>query len=116
MVKYLKENKNLEPKFYEWVTREEFFKQCGRKDADLYSGFVMSCWSFGNNSKDYLYGSDIEELKRLAHQFVVFGCLESMQKLEIDIPELCNIKDVQKRRNIFCSHIEKMNADLIYNI
>src|ERR1700692_4556607 len=48
LVKYLKENKELEPKFFEWVTRETFFEQCNRTDADWYSGFVMSCWSFGN--------------------------------------------------------------------
>jgi len=27
LVKYLKENKTLEPKFYEWVTREEFLNK-----------------------------------------------------------------------------------------
>jgi site-specific DNA-adenine methylase len=36
LVKYLKENKTLDPKFYEWVTREEFFKQLSRTDADWY--------------------------------------------------------------------------------
>lgn len=43
LVEYLKAHKDLEPKFYEWVTREEFFRQCARTDADWYSGFVMSC-------------------------------------------------------------------------
>ena len=49
LVEYLKTHKELEPKFYEWVTREEFFKQVGRSndEANWYSGFVMSCWSFG---------------------------------------------------------------------
>lgn len=108
LVEYLKTHRELEPKFYEWVTREEFFKQCARTDADWYSGFVMSCWSFGNNSeKGYLYGAEIEDLKRLAHQFIVYGCLDSMRKLGVDIPELCNIKDVQKRRVVFCDYIEK---------
>lgn len=108
LVEYLCKNKNLDPKFYEWVTREEFFKQCARKDADWLSGFVMSCWSFGNKQNAYMYGADIEELKRLAHEFIVYGCLNSMRKLEIDIPELLNIKEIQKRRLFFCGYFKKI--------
>lgn len=110
LVKYLQENKTLEPKFYEWVTREMFFEQINKSndDADWYSGFVMSCWSFGNSQNSYLYGSDIEELKRLAHQFIVYGCKESMDKLNIDIPELNNIKDLQKRRIIFSKYVKNI--------
>jgi adenine-specific DNA methylase len=108
LVKYLQTHKKLEPKFYEWVTREEFFKQCARTDADFYSGFVMSCWSFGNKQSSYIYGADIEEIKRLAHEFVVYGCLNSMRLLEIDIPTLLDIKDVQQRRIVFCKHIDQV--------
>jgi hypothetical protein len=107
LVNYLKSNRTLEPKFYDWVTREEFFRQCAREDADWYSGYVMSCWSFGNKQSSYIYGEDIEEMKRLAHEFVVNGCLDSMVKLEVDIPELMNIKNIQKRRIVFCDYIQK---------
>lgn len=107
LVEYLKNNKALEPKFYEWVTREEFFKQCNREDADWYSGFVMSCWSFGNKQSSYLYGEDIQEIKRLAHEFIVNGCLDSMKKIGVNIPELLSIKGVQNRRLAFCNHIKK---------
>lgn len=112
LVEYLKTKKELEPKFYEWVTREEFFKQLNRTDPDWYSGFVMSCWSFGNKQSSYIYGEDIEELKRLAHQFVVFGDLNAMQSLGLNLPELLNITDVQKRRVYFCDYIKK-NMDII---
>jgi len=108
LVEYLKNNKTLDPKFYDWVTREEFFKQCSRTDADWYSGFVMSCWSFGNKQSSYIYGADIEELKRLAHEFIVNGCKESMLKLNINIPELNNIQDLQKRRIVFSKHIKNI--------
>lgn len=111
LVKYLKENKTLESKFYEWVTREEFFKQLARTDADWYSGFIMSCWSFGNKQASYIYGEDIQEIKRLAHQFVVFGDLDAMRSLNIDLPELLTIKDVQKRRIYFCDYIQKVNKE-----
>jgi len=110
LVEYLKNNKSLEPKFYEWVTREEFHKQINKsnEDADWYSGFVMSCWSFGNNSeKGYLYGTDIENIKRLAHEFIVNGCLDSMREIGVDIPSLLDIKDIQTRRVKFCNYIKK---------
>lgn len=105
LVEYLKNNKELEPKFYEWVTREEFFNQVGKSndEADWYSGFVMSCWSFGNAQSGYLYGADIENIKRLAHEFIVNGCLDSMLELGLDIPELGRIKGVQNRRLAFTS-------------
>ena len=109
LVEYLKTHKELEPKFYEWVTREEFFKQVGRsnEDADWYSGFVMSCWSFGNKQSSYIYGSDIENIKRLAHEFIVNGCLDSMREIGVDIPDLRNIDGIQNRRLAFCNHIKK---------
>lgn len=113
LIEYLKNKKALESKFYEWVTREEFFKQLARSDAeaDWYSGFVMSCWSFGNKQSSYIYGEDIEEMKRLAHQFVVFGDLDAMRSLKIDLPELLTIRDVQKRRIYFCNYIQKVNRE-----
>lgn len=109
LVKYLKENKTLEPKFYEWVTREVFFEQIEKtnEQADWYSGFVMSCWSFGNSQNSYLYGAEIENIKRLAHEFIVHGCLDSMKELSINIPQLLDVKDIQKRRILFCDHIGK---------
>lgn len=41
-----------------WISREDFF---ALKDSDPY---VRSCWSFGNNGKDYLYSREIEPYKR----------------------------------------------------
>jgi site-specific DNA-adenine methylase len=113
LVEYLKNNKELEPKFFEWVTREEFFNQINKtnEDADWYSGFVMSCWSFGNSQSSYLYGSDIENLKRLAHEFIVNKDLNAMKEIGVDIPELCNINGVQKRRVLFCKHIEEVTKN-----
>jgi len=109
LVEYLKNTKELEPKFYEWVTREEFHKQINKSndEADWFSGFVMSCWSFGNSQNSYLYGADIENIKRLAHEFIVNGCLDSMREIGVDIPSLLNIKDIQKRRIKFCNFIKK---------
>jgi len=55
--------------FYKFITREEF---AVLKDEDSIKGqFARICYSFGNNQKDYAFG-DIEELKHLAHDIVVF--------------------------------------------
>ena len=109
LVEYLKNNKDLEPKFYEWITREEFFKQINKNndEADWFSGFVMSCWSFGNSQKSYLYGAEIEKIKRLAHEFIVNKDLNAMREIGVDIPELVNIEGVQNRRVKFCNYIKK---------
>ena len=48
----------------EWITREEFN---AKKKDDAYIALV---WSFGNNGKDYLYGSDIEDMKHAYHKVV----------------------------------------------
>jgi len=108
LVEYLKTHKTLEPKFYEWVTREEFFKQCARTDADWYSGFVMSCWSFGNSQKGYLYSDEVSLTKRLAHEFIINGCLNSMEQLGLSIPQILKFKDLNKRRNLFSTHIQNL--------
>lgn len=110
LVEYLKNHKELEPKFYEWVTREEFKKQINKTndEADWYSGFVMSCWAFGNNQKDYLYGDETENTKKLAHQFLVFGCLNSMNELGLNIPEILKDKNIHKRRSLFSKHIKDL--------
>ena len=41
----------------EWIDRDTFNRL---KDVDAYIALV---WSFGNNGKDYIYGSDIEKFK-----------------------------------------------------
>ena len=48
----------------EWISREEFHSL---KDSDAYIALV---WSFGNNGKDYIYGSDIEQFKHDYHTAV----------------------------------------------
>jgi site-specific DNA-adenine methylase len=47
-----------------WISRERFFKE---KDKDPYIRWI---WSFGNNGQAYLFGRDIENLKKEAHIFL----------------------------------------------
>ncbi len=45
----------------QWVSREDFYRL---KDIDPY---IRLCWSFGNDGQSYLYGREIEPLKREIH-------------------------------------------------
>lgn len=105
LVKYLRENKKLEPKFYEWVTREEFFNQIEKsnEDADWYSGFVMSCWSFGNSQSSYMYGDEIYEVKKLIHNILVNCDIEGLKLFNkmyaIEVPnQIFLINSLNERR------------------
>ena len=48
-----------------WISREDFFEL---KDKDPY---IRWCWSFGNNGKGYLYGKEVEPVKKLAHEYLL---------------------------------------------
>jgi site-specific DNA-adenine methylase len=66
--------------FYEWIDRETFYKY---KDGKCWkSGLIKTCWSFGNNQRSYLFGSDIEEKKRLLHEIIVNRC--NISRLEFE--------------------------------
>jgi len=55
----------------EWISREKFFK-------NLDDPYIRCLWSFGNNQKGYLFGSDIEPYQRSMHQAVVFDEFDSL--------------------------------------
>ena len=64
--------------FYEFITREKFKEL---KDEDSIEGqFARICYSFGNNQRDYLFG-EVEELKHLLHNAVIFNDKDSLNKL-----------------------------------
>nr|DAL02667.1 MAG TPA: DNA adenine methylase [Caudoviricetes sp.] len=59
-----------------WISREDFFNL---KDSDPYVSIV---WSFGNNRRDYLYGKDIEPIKKAIHYARVFNDDSLMNQLK----------------------------------
>jgi len=66
--------------FYQWVDRDTFMKN---KDGDeWFSGLCKTVWSFGNRGASYLFGSDIEHLKKLLHHIVVYKCEKSISEIE----------------------------------
>lgn len=59
-----------------WISREDFYKL---KDSDPYVSIV---WSFGNNRRDYLYGKDIEPIKKAIYYAKVFNDDSLMNQLK----------------------------------
>lgn len=83
-------NKKLdEAKCLEWVSRDKFedvLKNPQNYEA-WYVGYLMSCWSFGNNQKSYLFGRDIEHIKQAGHELVVYKNPDPVKKLFPKLPQ-----------------------------
>lgn len=61
-------------------------------------GYVKFLWSFGSNGKYYLFGRDDIDVKREAHNFIVFGT-PTLHFREIE--KLVTSKDIHKRKSQF---------------
>lgn len=75
-----------------WISREDFHRL---KDTDPYVAIV---WSFGNNMKDYLYGADIEPLKKAIHYAIFFSDYSLASDLGHDLSFIDSIPDVYHKR------------------
>ena len=106
LLNFLKDNK-IPENWVRWITREEF-KKCVDKE-DPFSDFVTVIWSFGNNRQAYLFGKDIEELKRLAFEVIVNQDYKSLEKLQKAIGlnlKMPNNKTINERRLSFTKQIK----------
>lgn len=56
-----------------WISREQFFAE---KDKDNYIRWI---WSFGNNGQDYMFGKDIEQIKKEAHEYLFVNGYDGTQ-------------------------------------
>ncbi|MCG3175445.1 MAG: hypothetical protein MOGMAGMI_00374 [Candidatus Omnitrophica bacterium] len=81
-----------------WITREEFFE---KRDTD---GYVSTCWSFGNDGRNYLFGKKIEEYKKSLHNAVVFGEFDELSK-EVLGRDSWDIENITERRRFLIKRI-----------
>lgn len=94
-----------------WISREDFFKL---KDDDP---FVACCWSFGNNWKAYMYGTNIEPYKKACHYAIVFDdwgqyaelCPETVEAAKNAVEGLT---DTRERRMAFGPSVVKRLKEL----
>ena len=56
---------------HDWVSREDF--KNNHKRDDWYGAFVRCCFSFSNRGATYLFGKDIEPIKKNMHYFLQTG-------------------------------------------
>lgn len=79
-----------------WISREEFYRL---KDTDPY---VAICFSFGNNLVDYLYGKDIEPIKKALYYSRVFSddsLIEEQGRL-VTLERLKRLRQLQSLDNV----------------
>lgn len=93
--KYTVDNKR------EWIDRDTFNRL---KDVDAYIALV---WSFGNNGKDYIYGSDIEKFKKDYHCSVYTNDTSILEKYGYKIKP-SKLNDVYGRYLEFNRQIKKI--------
>jgi len=84
-----------------WVSRELFHD--AKNGNDWYSGLIKCCWSFGSDQSSYLFGKEIEDIKRAAHEYLLSngydGTMESrknlLQQFKVD-QLICDRFDLQR--------------------
>lgn len=92
--------------FYQWISRDRFFELI--EGDDWLAGLAQTCWSFGNNQRDYLYGREIEAEKKRVHDLVMdVAKMEAINKNRLDvlaaerhIRDLENVERVQSLDSI----------------
>ena len=108
LMKYLQSGGKIP---YNWVSREEFFER--KDDDDWYGGLVKTVWSFGNNQSSYLFGKDVEETKRLAHEMLVNNNKDARDELgKLLGADLSKIKTRQKLQRLAKSKMKSRISEL----
>lgn len=96
--------------FYEWVDRETFFTY--KNEPNWFGGFLKSVWSFGNTGKWYMYGKNIEEIKKRVHNLLVFN-KNTFGDLPEDFLKLTSLKEKRlKLKNIIPEEFNKIGKGI----
>ena len=86
----------------QFITREEFYE---KKETD---GYIKYIWSFGNSGHEYMFSKEIEPLKHMAHDFVVFGRFNSgLDKIAPNIRQAVKSSNIHDRRMEFCGFVRR---------
>ena len=82
-----------------FIPREEW--HASKDGKDWWAGYLQSCWSFGNKQTTYLFGKNIEHIKKAGHDLVIDKKIDPI--LEKYIPrkyleKITTYSDWHKRR------------------
>jgi len=102
--------------FYEWIDREKFHEL--KNEPTWKGGLVATCWSFGNNSKNYLFSKENEAIKKPLHNIIVNRCEDSINEFYelsglLVEPHLLRKDKIQDRRLDVMNFIKKNSSDRI---
>ena len=86
----------------EWISREKFERE---KEQDAY---IDICWSFGNNGKDYLYGKDVEPVKKTFHE-AVYGDTRAFDDMGIKTPSDMPKEPYER----YLSYLRLFNSEMV---
>lgn len=89
-----------------FISRDEFYEL---KDNDA---FIRYIWSFSNNGRDYMYGKNIEQIKRLGHNAVIYGDIKPLEEIiNADLSFLLKIDDLSQRRKSLYRYIKNIRRE-----
>lgn len=111
LIKFLRDTDKIPAKWYKWVDRDTFNRY--KNEPTAYGGFVSSCYSFGNNGRNYLFSKEIENTKYLAHQIVVFKDKTALKKLNKILNAnivISDIEDLHTRRIDFYRQVREQKG------
>ena len=75
-----------------WISREDFFRL---KDTDPYAAL---CFSFGSDTRTYIYGKDKEEYKKALHYAIYFNSFDLSDKIiGVDLRPIQSCRTRQER-------------------
>lgn len=83
-----------------WIDRETFFKEYENNP------YISCVWSFGNKGVNYIYGKDIEPLKKALHYAIVFNDYSLLKEQGYDIPNFSDIESMSERRKSICNFMK----------
>jgi len=100
--------------YYRFIDRDDFMRL--KNESGVFAQFARICYSFGNNQRTYLFNKELDGIKMLSHNVVVFRDAESLRVLRdilgVEL-SLSDAKTINGRRLDFRKTIRKsMRLDL----
>ena len=93
-----------------WIDRDTFFKEYEN------SPYISCVWSFGNKGATYIYGKDIEPLKKALHYAIVFNDYSLLKEQGYDIPNFSDIESMSERRKRICKFMKTTYKEINSNM
>ena len=83
----------------QWVSREQFHTEKGNNP------YIAYIWSFGNKGETYIFGKNIEDIKRATHNFIVHkdyaDLSEHINFTDNQVLGICVLPSIMERRLAF---------------